>query len=197
MRYILLSATLLTLLACGGGGSMTGPQYDLKSYDTEDIGGGAKLVSYQDAEQYFLAQGTVIGGVRNGAWTTFHPNSNKIKSITNYVNGVKNGVEITMNDRGQIESMAFYKNDVLHGVKGNYKFGRPTDETTYQDGKVSGPFAVYNSKAQLQKKGSFKDGKQHGLLQFFDEEGNMTLEYEYKDGEKIRGGIVEKAAAEE
>jgi len=135
--------------------------------------------------------------VRNGAWVTYHPESNKIKSITNYVNGVKNGVQINMNDRGQIETMIGYKNDVLHGVKANYKFGRPTDETSYKEGKVDGPFAVYNNKAVLQKKGSFKNGKQHGKLQFFDEEGNVTLEYMYDNGEKISGGIVEKTETEE
>ena len=195
MKQILVFLACATLMACGG--SSYGPIYDLKGYDSEGIGGGAKLVSYQDAQEYYLAQGSVINGVRNGAWVTYHHESNKIKSITNYVNGVKNGVQINMNDRGQIESMIGYKNDILHGVKANYKFGRPTDETSYKDGKVDGPFAVYNNKAMLQKKGSFKNGKQHGKLQFFDEEGNVTLEYVYDNGEKISGGIVEKSVSEE
>ncbi len=191
MLRLLLLVSVTTMMSCGGSLSGTGPQYDLKGYDTESIGGGGQLVSFQDAQSYYLAQGSVIGGVRNGAWVTYHPESNKIKSITNYINGAKNGVQMFLNDRGQIESMVSYKNDVLHGIKANYKFGRPTDETSYKDGKVDGPFAVYNNKAILQKKGFFKDGKQHGKLQFFDEEGNMTLEYDYKNGEKISGGIVE------
>jgi antitoxin component YwqK of YwqJK toxin-antitoxin module len=187
--------SLIIFISCQG--SSTGPKYDLKGYNTENIGGGAQLVTYQDDNLYFLANGAVINGVRNGSWVTYHPNTNKIKTLTTYVNGEKNGVEITMNDRGQIESMIGYKNNILHGVKANYQFGRPTDETTYKDGKINGPFAVYNGQAQLQKKGFFKNGKQDGKLTFFDEKGNVTLEYEYKDGEKISGGIVEKPATEE
>lgn len=194
-RIALFIVVTLTIFSCGG--SSTGPVYDLKGYDTENIGGGAKLVSYQDASQYYLAQGAVINGVRNGSWVTFHPETNKIKSITNYINGEKNGVEITMNDRGQIETMIGYKNNILHGIKANYQFGRPTDETSYKDGKVDGPFAVYNNKGELQKKGNFKNGKQDGTLQFFDEKGNITLEYQYKDGEKISGGIVDQPITED
>jgi antitoxin component YwqK of YwqJK toxin-antitoxin module len=187
--------SFIIFISCQG--TSTGPKYDLKGYNTENIGGGAQLVTYQDDNLYFLANGAVINGVRNGSWVTYHPNTNKIKTLTTYVNGEKNGVEITMNDRGQIESMIGYKNNILHGVKANYQFGRPTDETTYKDGKINGPFAVYNGQAQLQKKGFFKNGKQDGKLTFFDEKGNVTLEYEYKDGEKISGGIVEKPATEE
>ena len=47
------------------------------------------------------------------------------------------------------------------------------------------------------KKCSFKNGKQHGKLQFFDEAGNVTLEYMYDNGEKISGGIVEQANTED
>ena len=195
MNHYWIYFSLIIFISCQG--TSTGPKYDLKGYDTENIGGGAQLVTYQDDNLYFLANGAVINGVRNGSWVTYHPNTNKIKTITNYINGEKNGVEISMNDRGQIESMIGYKNNVLHGVKANYQFGRPTDETTYKDGKIDGPFAVYNGQAQLQKKGFFKNGKQDGKLTFYDEKGNVTLEYEYKDGEKISGGIVEKPATEE
>lgn len=192
MKKCLFYISLVLIISCQG--SPNGPTYDLKGYDTEDIGGGAKLVSYQDAQGYYLAQGAVINGVRNGNWVTFHPNTNMVKVITNYINGKKNGVEVTLNDRGQIESMVSYKNGVLHGLKSSYQFGRPTDETTYKDGKIEGPFSLYDSQGKIQKKGGFKNGKQHGKLQFFDDKGNVTLEYEYDEGEKISGGIVEKPA---
>lgn len=193
MRYLVATLLLVGLISCSQGGG-TGPQYDLKGYDTEGIGGGAELASYRDGGGNLLAQGSVINGVRNGTWVTYHPESNKIKSITNFINGIKNGPTITMNDRGQIETLITYKNDVLHGLKANYKFGRPTDETTYSNGKIDGPFAVYNTRGNLQKKGSFRNGKQDGKLQFFNEEGVMTMEYVYKNGEKISGGIIENPA---
>ena len=62
---------------------------------------------------------------------------------------------------------------------------------------MDGPFAIYNDRGNLQRRGNFKNGKQHGLLQYFDEEGNVTLEYEYKNGEKVGGGIVEPSNSSE
>lgn len=188
--YYLLVPVIVTLIACSGGGS--GPQYDLKGFDTEGIGGGGTLASYSDNSNNLLTQGTVLHGVRNGAWVTYHEGGNKIKTITNYLNGKKNGIEISLNDRGQIESLTTYKNDILHGLKSEYRLGKPLTETTYRSGKIEGPFSVYTDQGKIQKKGSLKNGKQDGLLQFFDDQGNVTLEYEYKDGEKIGGGIVEK-----
>ncbi len=189
MKPTLICSLLAIIMGCQSSG--TGPQFDLKSYDTETINSNAKYVSYQDDDQYYLATGTVINGVRNGAWVTYHPQSNKIKSITNYVNGLKNGVQINMNDRGQIETMTSYINDVKHGIDAKYDFGRVLEETSYDKGTLDGPFAIYNSREILQRKGSFKNGKQDGKLQYFNEEGNLTLEYLYKNGEKISGGIVE------
>lgn len=185
---------MLTFFACSS--KQNGPQFDLKSYKTETIASNAQLVSYQDDDLFYLATGTVIDGTRNGAWVTYHPQTNKIKSITNYVNGVKNGIQINMNDRGQIVSMIGYKNDIKNGIEANYDLGRPTDETSYANGILDGPFAIYNSREIIQRKGFFKNGKQHDKLQYFDESGNLTLEYLYNNGEKLSGGIIEKTTEE-
>ena len=42
----------------------------------------------------------------------------------------------------------------------------------------------------------FKDGKPHGKMSFYDEE-KLIMEYEYKNGEKVSGGIVETPAESE
>ena len=192
MNKIILLTISILIVSCGS--NAIGPKYDLKSYETENIGDGVQLVAYYDANGYPLAKGEVVNGVRNGTWVTFHPGSNKIKTLTTYIHGIRTGAEISMNDRGQIETFNEFKKDVLHGISAKYQFGRPIEETTYKNGKLNGPFSIYNSKMQLQRKGFFKNGKQDGLLQYFDEKGNVTLEYQYKNGEKISGGIVEKKA---
>ena len=44
---------------------------------------------------------------------------------------------------------------------------------------------------KLKQEVEYKNGLQDGYFRYYDEEGNVTLEYEYKEGEKIKGGIVE------
>ncbi len=188
---ILPFITILLLgTSCGNG--VSGDKYDLKGFQMESIGGGANFaewISQNNGKR--LAAGTTYGEVRTGAWMTYHTNTNQIETITNYINGKKNGPTIKLNDRGQIEELAEYKNDVLHGMVVKYRFGKPVEELTYANGVLNGHFAVYDNQFKIQKKGSFKNGKQDGLLQFFNENGQITMEYTYKDGEKISGGIVE------
>ena len=189
--FFLLTAFLIS---CGGGAS--GPQFDATGFETEGIGGGAQIAEFRDASGWLLNKGTLLNGVKTGTWTTYHENSNKIKTITSFVNGKKNGPEITLNDRGQIESVTEFKNEKFHGLVGKYKFGRPTEETNYQDGEMDGSFALYDSQGKLQRKGSLKDGKYHGKLQYYDSDGNVTMEYEYKNGEKVSGGIINSTTAQ-
>jgi len=191
-----LYTTLLIVLISSCGTGPTGPVYDLKGFDTESVGNGIEFAEYRDQEGNLLVKGQLVDGVRNGTWVTYHDNSNKIKKLTTYLQGHKNGIEITLNDRGQIESREEFKNDVLHGLKATYTFGHPTEETTYKDGQFHGPFAIYSNRT-LQRKGNFKNGKQHGTLEYFNDKGEVTLRYEYEDGEKISGGIVESAPASE
>ena len=184
----------LLIYACNN--SQTGPKYDLKGYQTESAGNGLEFAEYKDQDGNLLVKGQLVNGVRNGTWVTYHDDSNKIKKITTYIQGIKNGIEITMNDRGQIESREEFKNDILHGLKATYSFGQPTEETSYKDGQFDGPFVIYSNR-KVQRKGSFKNGKQHGTLEYFNDKGDVTLRYEYKDGEKISGGMVAPPPASE
>ncbi|MEE9374601.1 MAG: hypothetical protein V3V00_16210 [Saprospiraceae bacterium] len=189
MKRIIFFLFTVGIFSCGGG--VSGPNFDTNGYDTEGIGSGAQIAEFKDANGWLLTKGTLLNGVKMGSWSSYHDNSNKIKTLTSFVNGRKNGPEISFNDRGQIESVTEFKNDEFHGLFGKYKFGRPTEETNYKNGKMDGIFALYDSKGQLQRKGVLKDGKYDGKLQYFDESGKVTMEYEYKNGEKITGGIIE------
>lgn len=189
MRYVIIILALNVLWACGG--TSSGPTYDLKGFQTESVGGGATFARYADQANYPLSSGHVINGVRNGAWTTYHPESAKPKTITNYINGVKNGDEIQFNERGYITSITGYKNDVLHGLSGTYKNGRTVNETTYADGQMNGPFRIYDeNNGKIQRSGNMKGGKQHGELLYYKPDGTISMRYEYNNGEKVSGGIV-------
>lgn len=135
--------------------------------------------------------GFIKNGTKEGAWYTYHPNG-QIKSITNYSSGIINGPVMEFSNRGQLEKQTGYLNNELHGIKAEYKFGRPTIESNYTKGNLDGVHKEYfNNSEKVQKLVNFKNGKQDGIMQYFDEEGNVTLEYVYKNGEKVSGGIKE------
>ena len=44
---------------------------------------------------------------------------------------------------------------------------------------------------RLQKEINYKMGVQDGYFRYYNESGQINMEYLYKDGEKISGGIVD------
>lgn len=168
---------------------------ELTGYSLEDLGNGAQLAVLPSESNGFITNGTLINKSKTGAWITYHSDGKSIKTISNYIRGKKSGVELVLNERGQIEHLKGYKNDVLHGYQAKYRFGQPLEETSYRNGSLDGPFAIYDEQGNIQRKGSYKAAKPHGILQYFNESGQVIMQYEYQNGEKISGGIVETTNA--
>lgn len=73
-----------------------------------------------------------------------------------------------------------------------YKYGKVVEERYYENGKLEGTAKTYDDRTfKLKQEAQYKNGLQHGYFKYYDENGNVTLEYEYKNGEKVSGGIVE------
>lgn len=196
MKYLYSFVFLVIISACGGNSSHADTSTPMVGLSEEAIAGtNATLATSIGEEGNMTESGILSDGKKDGTWVTYFSDG-QIKTISSYVNGNLNGLHIELNNRGQIESMANYKNNEYHGKVAKFKFGKPLQEMSYKDGQLHGPFAEYTDRAKIQKKGFFKNGKQDGKLQFFDDEENLIMEYEYRDGNKISGGIVEKKAAE-
>ncbi len=192
-KNLYLSFVVAILLsACGGGGSAIPVAANLDGYTVNPLNGtNASVAEKFDTNGNKVESGYVINGNKSGQWTRYDADG-KIRFVVNYIDGLKNGDELSFNTRGQIENRTSYINDILDGISGTYKGGRPTQEISYKNGQYDGPTRKYFRNGKLQQEIYFKDGKQHGTFKYFDEEGNVTLEYEYKNGEKVSGGIVEK-----
>lgn len=195
MMKHLLGLFIVTLLASCGGSGVKAPAAtpsDLSGFMSEKIdGSSAELASKKDAAGLIIEKGIVRDGKKDGIFMTYHTNG-RIKTIGSYVNDQLNGVYLELSDREQVESKTNYLNGILHGPHATYKFGRPTLELSYENGMQEGPFKEYSDRGKLSKTGSFLKGKLHGTMQFFDDDENLTMEYEYKNGEKVSGGLVEK-----
>ncbi len=190
--FSLFTISILSFISCGGANTSTAGSGDLTGYELTAISGSSVSEAIKKNTSNAVAErGYVANGKKNGVWMTYHEDG-KIKTLSGYSDGLLNGPHLEFNNRGQIEKQMSYQAGQYHGVNASYKFGRPTKESTYKNGKLDGPHKEYNQKGDLQKYVDFKDGKQHGKLRYYDDEGNITLEYDYKNGDKVSGGIVEK-----
>jgi len=195
MRKIIFGGILsVMLVACGGnsgGVSKAGP-VNIDGFTAIAIDGSdAEILMKRDGAGKMLEQGVIRNGIKEGAWMVYHENES-IKTLSSYIDGNLNGPYMEFNNRGQVEKKIEYINNEFHGVYGEYKYGRPIKELTYNFGVLEGPFREWNDRGKLTKKGGFLKGEQHGVLQFFDEDEKIIMEYTYENGEKISGGMVEK-----
>ena len=200
MRYLILTLCIAGLSACnnGGAGEAAGAEtFDSSGYVTEDIPGtGYQRATKANGDGILQEEGQLRNGVKEGTWIIYHPDGMFPEKIISYVAGMYNGPYMEFNERGQMSLRATYKNNALDGPWAKYRFGRPETEASYKNGELDGTFKEYDIQTgKLMKEVNYKEGKQDGILRFYNEKGEVTVEYEYNNGEKVGGGIVEHAAS--
>ncbi|MEM7550056.1 MAG: toxin-antitoxin system YwqK family antitoxin [Bacteroidota bacterium] len=144
-------------------------------------------VSVYSSGDQLSAQGDYLNGQKNGAWTEYHSNG-LVKSITSFVEGKKQGVQVTLNDRGDLETKAYYHNDLLHGEWVQYKYTRVKEERFYLGGKREGESKKYHDNGKIMEESTYKNGVIDGTAIWYDNEGNQTIVYEYENGELVSTG---------
>ncbi|MCO6492209.1 MAG: toxin-antitoxin system YwqK family antitoxin [Phaeodactylibacter sp.] len=194
---VCIAALLTVLSSCGnaggGGGAAAAEQFDSSGYATEEIPGTPYVrATKRNVENNLREEGLLRDGVKEGTWIVYHSGGEFPEKIISYASGLYNGPYMEFNERGQLSLRASYKNNILDGPWGKYRFGRPEAEANYKNGQFDGTYKEYDSQSgKIIKEINYKDGKQHGKLRFYNDKGEVTLEYEYRDGEKVSGGIVE------
>ena len=192
----LLLAFSLTLIACKDKDPIVETKSgtgDLKGFQIAPLPGS----QYQSAVLVENGRTIVEGYIdaankKTGQWVEYIPEGD-IALIENFIDGNREGMVLKFTNHGQIENKSYYKQGSLHGPWVQYKFGKVVEERNYDMGKLDGVVKKYTDRTwKLAQEIEYKQGKQHGFFRHYDEEGNVTLEYEYKDGEKVSGGIVEK-----
>ncbi len=169
-------------------GSSASVDYELESVPNADY----QLAFRYNEKGELAEEGRMRDGQKIGTWITYHPDGEFPAKMVNYANGNYHGPYFEFNDRGQIKLKAHYRNNLLHGDWASYRFGRTLKKAQYKEGELDGLYLEYDMKSgKLQKEINYKEGKQHGIFRFYDLSGNVIAEYEYKNGEKISGGMKE------
>ena len=162
------------------------------SYQYEDIAGAAtKRAFKKDGNGNVIEDGFMLDGQKTGMWSFFQKQFTFPKRMTSFQNGKKNGPHYEYTERGTVVLKENYINGQLNGYWARFKFSKPIEEAVYKYGVLDGPFREYDPRKNfLFKETMYSNGKIHGTIKFLNEAGEVTMQYEYKNGEKVSGGIV-------
>lgn len=191
---LILSSLVCILCSCKPDAPKSGTGTgDLTGMALESIPGSAVQYARQiDTINKTRIEGFVENGMKTGQWIEYNTQG-EISWIKSYVNGLLEGTSLRMTFRNQVDLMVNYKQDVQDGPWTSYKFGKVIEQRNYKDGKLDGTVMTYDDRTfNLRQEVQYKDGLQDGYFKYYDDQGNVSLEYEYRKGEKVSGGIVEK-----
>ena len=153
--------------------------------------------------------------LRNGSWTYWHPNGQKMKAFS-YADGKLEGSFSKWHEDGAPFVRLHYSKGKLNGEwvehyhpyghlkeKRHYQHGKPVgiwskwassglmiEKCFYEDGLKNGIFMHWHKNGQLAKKAIYENGERNGLLQEFSPTGQQLLSAGYKHG--IKWGLEKK-----
>lgn len=203
-RFLLKSLPVFLMLAllsagCQSSGTHATPEglpgEDLSLLTYEDIAGSDVRYARQvdTLTGHVQIEGFMKDGKKTGMWIQYSPEGD-IQLINHYVDGQLEGVALRMTFRNQVDLRSTYRRGQLNGPYTLYKFGKVVEERQYKDGLLDGPYKIYNDRTfTLKQEMNYKADKLDGHFRYYNEDGVVTLEYVYKDGEKISGGMTEPA----
>ncbi|MBK6904486.1 MAG: hypothetical protein IPH04_17210 [Saprospirales bacterium] len=192
MRLLFVFFFSISLLsACRNTGTVESDG-DLAGYTLEKIDGSAFQRAYKMEGERLIEEGSVLDGKKNGEWVSYHSDIKGFpKVIANYVDGKLSGPYMEINEYGQFQVVAQYRNNKLHGRVAKFQYTRIAEELHYKEGILHGPYTAFFPNSDVkQRSAEFKNGLEDGVTRFYNEQGKITMEYQYKNGEKVSGGMV-------
>lgn len=195
MKYpiLLVILALSTLVGCQSGDDASKHQ-DMSQYEISNVEGmkhQSAVLKSKDNE--ILEKGSILNGLKDGQWLFFNTKGDYVHRVENYVNGKLHGSAFEINDRNEVTKREEFVNGQRNGYYAEYNRARKTMEAYYVNGQLHGRMTKYhNYSDKILSEADYKNGKQHGIFKYYDPEGNVTLEYEYENGKKLRGGMVDQ-----
>ncbi|MDQ1164876.1 toxin-antitoxin system YwqK family antitoxin [Flavobacterium sp. SORGH_AS_0622] len=121
-------------------------------------------------------------GIQNGLYESFFPDG-KPESKTNWLNNRVDGKSEWWYQSGQKKNIIFYKSDLMDGYnKQWYPNGKLHVEGNFILGKKNGKVARYYENGNIQAEGFFKDDKEDGIFKWYDKNGQIKNKIVYANG---------------
>lgn len=120
--------------------------------------------------------------------------------IANYVDGKLSGPYMEINEYGQFQVVAQYRNNKLHGRVAKFQYTRIAEELHYKDGILHGPYTAFFPNSDVkQRSAEFKNGLEDGVTRFYNEQGRSPWNTSIKTAKKSAGngfgGISQRVLA--
>lgn len=129
--------------------------------------------------------GKLINGEKNGVWKFFN-NQDILVKVSNYNNGLLDGVTTSYYPTGSVYSVGYYKNGIPNGnMSAFYEDGKLNFSDNYHNGKKEGVSYFFSKEDGTEIKanyeGGIKDGKQFHI------KGSDTLKIDvFERGKMIK-----------
>lgn len=146
---------------------------------------GMSTVVARDASGNITLQGFLSNNERAGTWTEYHPNG-MVKSTVAYVDGKMEGQFVELSNSGQLVRQCTYHRGVRHGEYKEYNFSTLKEERVYDNGNLEGVVKIYYPDGKLMEEGLYQDGVRNGVSKWYDQQGNVSITYEYKNGQLVK-----------
>ncbi|MBV6646223.1 MAG: toxin-antitoxin system YwqK family antitoxin [Cyclobacteriaceae bacterium] len=180
MKAAGLVLLIILLASCGESVSNVGPtDYPagavIEKYD--NIPGRVKITVMSGED--IAMEGDYQDGFREGAWTEYE--RGLVKEVYNYYRGDLQGIRLSFRS-GNLEKKSYYDGGQLHGEYTVYKNRRVIEQYQYTNGKKEGPVKKFYNNGKILEESNYVNDQLDGIARWYDQEGNLTIEYLYKDG---------------
>ncbi len=118
---------------------------------------------YDASGEYLLERGSILNGLREGTWTTYHAKSDQPMLVANYKEGKPEGLLTCYYPSGSIQLQGF----LTGGLK-------------------TGKWVAYFEDSTIKSTTLFENGLRHGSRTINNEEGKQLIEETYKSGKLVR-----------
>ncbi|MEM6724030.1 MAG: hypothetical protein AAF598_08330 [Bacteroidota bacterium] len=199
MKDLLLLAFLISIFSCTNG-EYQSPINPDPSITPETASAEATALPYSEdaslqlsslinAENQMIDQGLLNNGRKHGAWLNYTDTYNRqnLNTVYNYIDGTKHGPYLIMDNGASLKETGTYYEGQLHGTRTVFARGKIVETVNFQKGQLHGlTTRFYDDGKTKKEEGNYLNGKRDGIHKWFDQEGQVIIEYTYKDGEQVK-----------
>lgn len=121
-----------------------------------------------DENKNKISEGKVLNKIYEGLWIYYHKATNIVMTSENYKNGKLEGTKTINYPSGKVAEISNYKNGVRNGVYKKFtENGIELEDSFYSNGELDGISTFKAPDGLVVAKGSFKQGKKVGVWLFY------------------------------
>lgn len=145
-----------------------------------------------------LAEATFNDKGADGTLTVYSPRGGKAIGKIEFSDGKMDGKAETFNDNGDLLVKAAYKEGKLDGTQLHYTNDGKTkiEESHWSKGQKDGDVDFfYADSGKKREHSEWKNGKLEGVAQRWDQDGKLTMDQRFKDGNQVEDKLAAAAPA--